>query len=204
MVGRLLRFPVRIGKLFLTPRTSMWHYRRPSPELIQRFLEEQRRLPLSFEPGTLTGFQLDEERALLGQGEAAFLAGCRAVQQWRMFPEAWTVIVPREAPLVVGQVVAVLARAFGVWWLNACRIVSVTDDVEPVRRFGFTYATLPGHVELGEELFLIEWDREGRVWYQIRAVSRPRYWLARLAYPLTRWLQRRFRRDSIRGMQAAQ
>lgn len=120
-----------------------------------------------------------------------------------MFPAEWTVIVPSHAPLTVNHVVAVLARVCGLWWLNACRIVSITDETTPIRSFGFTYATLPGHVEIGEEEFLIEWDQEGQVWYQIRAVSRPRYWLARLAYPLTRYVQSRFRRDSQRSMQRA-
>ena len=87
--------------------------------------------------------------------------------------------------------------------MNACRIVSLTDESEPVRRFGFTYATLPGHVEMGEESFVVEWDLEDRVWYEIHAISRPRFWLARLVYPWTRFIQRCFRRDSQRSMQDA-
>lgn len=48
---------------------------------------------------------------------------------------------------------AVVAGIFRVWSLNAARIVYVVD--EP-RRFGCAYETLPGHVERGEERFLIE------------------------------------------------
>jgi hypothetical protein len=39
--------------------------------------------------------------------------------------------------------VAVLARSLGLWWLNACRIVSVVNEDGPGKRFGFAYGTLP-------------------------------------------------------------
>ena len=52
-----------------------------------------------------------------------------------------------------------MGRAIGLWWLNACRIVYVVDESGPISKFGFAYGTLPGHVESGEERFLIEWDR---------------------------------------------
>ena len=93
--------------------------------------------------------------------------------------------------------VAVLARVFGVWTLNACRIVYVVD--EPTR-FGFAYGTLPDHAECGEDRFLIERDDNGTVWYDIRVFSRPRLLLARLAAPLARRLQDQFRRDSAAAM----
>ncbi|MDB5336192.1 MAG: hypothetical protein JWN70_1811 [Planctomycetaceae bacterium] len=181
----------------------MWTLTKPTVDQIAGFLNEQRQMSLTFVPGTVAGFNVDEERVLLGRGEAVFLAACQALREWRMFPPGWTEIFPAGAALVIDQDVAVLARIFRLWWLNACRIISVTDETNPLRRFGFTYATLPGHVEMGEELFLVERDADDRVWYQIRAVSRPRYWLVKLAYPLARWLQRRFRGDSMRAMQVA-
>lgn len=181
----------------------MWHFQRPTGEHVGRFLEAQRRLPATYVAGVTKGFNVDEERVCLGQGEAVFLAACRALEEWRMFPRGWTEVIPQRTPVAVNQVVAVLARVLGLWWLNACRITSITDDIEPVRRFGFTYATLPGHVERGEESFVIEWDRNNDVWYEIRAISRPRYWAVWLAYPVARRLQHRFRRDSQRAMQTA-
>jgi len=100
--------------------------------------------------------------------------------------------------------VAVLARVFGVWSLNACRIVDVINEVGPTTRFGFAYGTLPGHAESGEERFQIEWNREDdSVWYDIRAFSRPNHWLTRLGYPIVRRIQQRFARDSAAAMQAA-
>ena len=84
---------------------------------------------------------------------------------------------------------------------QSCRIVYIVDESGPISRFGFAYGTLPGHVESGEERFLIEWERDGSsVWYDILAFSRPNHFLARLGYPLVRREQKRFRRDSAASM----
>lgn len=69
-----------------------------------------------------------------------------------------------------------MGRAIGLWWLNACRIVYVVDESGPISRFGLAYGTLPGHVERGEERFMIEWNRgDNSVWYDILAFSRPNH-----------------------------
>jgi uncharacterized protein (UPF0548 family) len=100
--------------------------------------------------------------------------------------------------------VAVIARLFGLWWLNACRIVYVVDDEGPVQRFGFAYGTLPEHAESGKERFTVEWHKaDDAVWYDILVFSRPHQLLTRLGYPLARWLQRRFASDSAAAMQRA-
>jgi uncharacterized protein (UPF0548 family) len=109
--------------------------------------------------------------------------------------------VPRESLIRAGAVVAVVARIFGVWWLNACRIVYEVNEDGPIRRFGFAYGTLPGRAERGEERFVVEWDRgTGDVWYDVLAFSRPNILLARIAHPLTRRTQKRFARDSVAAM----
>ena len=106
-----------------------------------------------------------------------------------------------KTPIQSGEVVAVMGRAIGLWWLNACRIVYVVDESGPIRKFGFAYGTLPGHVESGEERFLIEWHRgENSVWYDILAFSRPNHFLTRLGYPMVRRTQKRFGRDSAASM----
>jgi hypothetical protein len=65
--------------------------------------------------------------------------------------ETW----PPDTPILAGQAVAVVACLFGLWWLNACRIVYVVDEQGPVQRFGFAYGTLPDHAESGEERFTV-------------------------------------------------
>jgi uncharacterized protein (UPF0548 family) len=187
----------------------MWFVRRPSAGLISAFLQRQGRLPFSYpQVGASAGeapdgYDLDHNRARLGAGRAVFDAACDALRRWAQFPAPWTAVHPADAPLEPGSVVAVLARAFGLWWLSAARVVYAVEEAAPLRRFGFAYGTLPGHVEEGEERFTVEWHADGSVWYDLRAFSRPRHPLVRLAYPLARRQQRRFVRDSQAAMRRA-
>ena len=187
-------------------RGGVWHFWRPGAARVRRFLDEQRALPLTYEAvgaahggAAPAGFVLDHNRQRLGRGEAAFARAREDVRRWRMFPAPWTAIEPSCAPIAKDEVVAVHIRVLGLWWLNAARIVYVID--EP-RRFGFAYGTLPGHVERGEERFLVEWLEDDEVWYDLRAFSRPRHWAARLGRPIARAYQRRFQRDSKAAMTA--
>jgi uncharacterized protein (UPF0548 family) len=85
--------------------------------------------------------------------------------------------------------------------LNAARIVYVVDDAPPARRVGFAYGTLIDHAERGEERFIVEYQpADESVWYDLRAFSRPAHPLAVAGYPLSRWLQKRFARDSLKAM----
>lgn len=184
--------------------------RRPSPDAITRFLQAQRDLAFTYSEVGATagqpplGYNVDHSRTRIGSGEAAFCAAQSALRQWRHFALGWIEASPATTPLLANEVVAILARTFGVTWLNAARIVYVVDEDGPVRRFGYAYGTLPGHAECGEERFLIEWDRESdEGWYDILAFSRPRHPLARLGYPLVRWLQKRFGRHSSAAMRRA-
>jgi uncharacterized protein (UPF0548 family) len=142
-------------------------------------------------------FDVDKNLFLLGTGSKAWEAAKLAVQQWAMFPAPWTQIAPQQAPIQTNQTIAMLARVMGMWWINSCRIVYV---IEEPNRFGFAYGTLPGHAEQGEELFLVERDETGKVYYRLEAFSRPRHLLARLTYPLPRVFQRKFQRDSKAAM----
>ena len=88
--------------------------------------------------------------------------------------------------------------------MNAARIVYVVDEDGPIYRYGFAYGTLVEHAESGEERFTVEWDRaDDNVWYVILAFSRPQKMLARLGYPMSRMLQRRFAEASKAAMVAA-
>src|SRR4029079_5953134 len=136
-------------------------------------------------------------RERLGTGAAAFAAACDAIRGWKMFaaPLGWGEAAGR-ATANRGDG-ALVAHAVGLWWLNALRIVYVTD--EP-RRFGFAYGTLPGHVEQGEERFLVELTEDDAVWYDIVAFSRPRHLLTKIGYPLVRQMQKRFGRESATAL----
>jgi uncharacterized protein (UPF0548 family) len=183
--------------------------RRPSTE-VRNFLAAQSKLDFTYAAVGATattppsGYVVDRTRAKLGEGEAAFQSAKAALTRWEHFRLGWVEATPTDTPIQVGSCVAVLARVLGLWWLNACRIVYVLDELEPTGRFGFAYGTLPGHAESGEERFMVEWDRTNdSVWYDILAFSRPNHLLPRLGYPLTRRTQKRFALDSVAAMQKA-
>lgn len=147
------------------------------------------------------GFDHDVYRTGLGSGDAVFERARRAVAGWRMFRQRWVRLHPAGAPLEAGTVVAVEARVYGFTTVNPCRVVYTVDEETS---FGFAYGTLQGHVERGEERFLVRRDpANGTVELEIVAVSRPAHPLARLGYPLARRVQRRFGRGALAVLRAA-
>jgi uncharacterized protein (UPF0548 family) len=62
-----------------------------------------------------------------------------------------------------------------------CRVVGVVD--EPTR-WGFAYGTLPGHLEQGEEAFVVSTSPEETVRFDIVAFSRPGDSVVRLSGPI--------------------
>ena len=64
---------------------------------------------------------------------------------------------------------AEVALGFGPWTFR-CRVI---DAFSEPNRCGFTYGTLPGHVERGEETFTLERLQDGRVLFLIDAKSQP-------------------------------
>lgn len=188
----------------------MLFLRRPSDKVIADYLEQQRALPLTYAAAGATrgddwpaGFNHDRNIALLGKGAAVFEKAAAALRAWRMFPAGWTEIVPADAGQTEGNCVVVIFRIFGLWWLNATRILYALDEPGDgvKRRRGFAYGTLPGHVECGEERFTVVWMEDDSVRYELHAFSRPRFWLARLGKPVARALQRRFVKQSLAAMQ---
>ena len=148
-----------------------------------------------------TGYNVDHHRVQLGTGTLAWNRAVEAIRAWQMFNIPWIRLCWPTVPIRVGTEVAVLVRHFGFHSLNACRIVYVIDEADPIKRFGFAYGTLAEHAERGEERFTVEWNRDDdKVWYDILAFSRPRQMLARLGYPLSRFLQKRFAEGSKAAM----
>jgi uncharacterized protein (UPF0548 family) len=118
-----------------------------------------------------------------------------------MFDLGWVRVVNRSAPIECGQIIAVEVRALGFWSVNLSQILETVDSET---EFGFLYSTTLHHVEQGEETFLLRFDpATGEVSYELEAVSRPRHFLARAGYPVTRSFQHRFARDSHRRMRQA-
>lgn len=186
----------------------MFCFTKPSPQIIRRLIESECNSPFSYaEIGATNylppaGYTIDRNRIRLGSGEAVFNAAVAALRNWKMFDLGWVELCFPDTPIEVGSTVAVLARHFGFWSLHPARIVYlVKEETAEAWRFGFAYGTLPAHGERGEERFLIEWNREDNsVWYDLLAFSQPKALLARLGYPVSRMLQKRFAQDSKQAM----
>ena len=184
----------------------MFKISEPNERDVELFIAGQRNLPFTYkEVGATnttppTGYTVDHNRIQLGEGESTYECAVEALKNWQQFDLGWVTIVPRGVVVETGATVAVKARAFATWSLNACRVVYVID--EP-RRFGFAYGTLPDHVERGEERFFVEWLDDDSVWYDILAFSRPQHPIVKLSAPLARRLQKRFARESLARMKSA-
>jgi uncharacterized protein (UPF0548 family) len=188
----------------------MFCWRRPTDEAIRAFVAVQAVQPFSYPDVGATrgdlpaGYTVDHHRVCLGTGRAAFERAVAALRRWRMFGVDGVTLCWPDAPLQVGTTVAILARAGGLWSLNACRIVYLIDEQGPPVRCGFAYGTLPAHAVRGEERFLIEWSpASDDVHYDLLAFSRPRSVSLAVARPLLRAAQRRFARGSLAAMRRA-
>lgn len=188
----------------------MFLYCRPTEEVVRQFISSQKDLSFSYSQVGITKSQprdghrdytVDHNRTKLGEGEQTYQRAVAALRSWKQFDLGWVTVVPPGKPLEVGMTVAVRAKTFGFWSLNAARIVYVIDENQDRNaRFGFAYGTLPDHVERGEERFTVERHEDGSVWYDIYAFSRPKHPLVRIGFPIARMLQRRFVRDSLAVM----
>jgi uncharacterized protein (UPF0548 family) len=178
------------------------YLRQPTTDALTSTLASWLHEPLSYQGQSLQaarieGFITDQHRIRLGHGREVYQRACTALDQWQMFPLWSSVARLHDGGQQEGQIVAMVVQICGLWWVNPCRILRRCDSGNT---HGFVYGTLPEHAECGEEKFIIRQESDGSVWYEIRAFSRPRHWLAWLAFPLARWWQCRFVRDSQAAM----
>ena len=185
----------------------MFRVTAPSENEVKYFISQQQHSVFSYpEVGASANnvpsrYNLDHNRISLGRGDATWKRAVEAIRTWHMFNLPWVRLYWPTAAIQVGTDVAVLVRHFGFYSLNACRIVYVVNEDGPIARYGFSYGTLTEHSERGEERFTVELNRaEDQVWYDILAFSRPKKTLAKLGYPLSRMLQRRFAAGSKAAM----
>jgi uncharacterized protein (UPF0548 family) len=122
-----------------------------------------------------------------------------AILRYDIFPPRLVRPVVRRAPVQVGDTVGICYhQAPGLDLFFAARVVACFDEEKgSVWRTGFTYRTLVGHPEYGEETFSVEKDMAtGRVIVALRAWSRPGTVLALMFAP---WV----RRQQVRAGRAA-
>lgn len=134
------------------------------------------------------GYHRFRLRRRIGHGRALFEHAGTAILDYRMqkgtgiFHDASTVKAEPGTRLTVRLGVGPLAI------IAPCRVVYVL--AAPDQR-GFAYGTLPGHPEIGEELFAVEYDpADESVYGVVTAFSRPGTWYTRLGGPVVRLIQR--------------
>jgi uncharacterized protein (UPF0548 family) len=141
---------------------------RPSTEVIREFLAAQSKLGFTYSAIGATntvppaGYDVDHTRIKLWEGQEVFTRAKVALLRWDHFRLSWVEAWSPKTTIDAGDVVAVIARMVGVWWLNACRIIYIVDEEQPIHRYGIAYGTLPQHAESGEERFLIGLMRQRR------------------------------------------
>jgi hypothetical protein len=115
-----------------------------------------------------------------------------AISRYEIFPPELVRGILRRAPIAVGDTVGICYRfAPAVELFFAARVTEVFDRSDgKTWRSGFTYRTLVGHPELGEETFSVEKElATGAIRVALRSWSRPGTLLAKAFAPIVRQLQ---------------
>lgn len=111
----------------------------------------------------------------------------RALMTWQVQARSGLRIFASSLEVEPGAVV-IMRLGVGVVALSIpCRVVDVIDEPDSQ---GFSYGSLPGHPESGEESFLLQRTPGGVTTFTVSAFSRPASRLAKLGGPLTTAVQR--------------
>ena len=133
------------------------------------------------------GYHNFRVRRLIGQGRGTFEQAAEEILAYRMQRGAGIFQNASTPSAAVGTELTVHLGIGPLGIVAPCRVVYVLDEEN---RRGFAYGTLPGHPEIGEELFAVEYDpADGSVYGLIIAFSRPGAWYTRLGGPVVRQIQ---------------
>ena len=128
-----------------------------------------------------------DHQEVLGHGEECFREASSRLLTWRAHRRAG-VRAERLGPLVrlhIGPLT------------SSCLVLK---EEQTDTRTVLVYGTLPSHVELGEEAFIVDIASDGTVTGRVIAFSRHSWWLAKLGGPVARAVQRRANRAYVAGM----
>jgi uncharacterized protein (UPF0548 family) len=144
------------------------------------------------------GYRVERRSALLGDDAATWGHAVTGLRLWEAHRRAGARVVPADAPILEGMTVLVTLGVPGCTMVAPCRVVYVTDEPDV---FGFGYGTLSGHPEEGEESFLVR-RVDGKVHFDVVAMSRPATLLTRLGGPIARLVQSRMTERYLQGLAA--
>lgn len=124
---------------------------------------------------------------LIGQGREAFDAAAELLMTWGMHRAAGLTVEATAPRAAVGVDVLIDIGPSFVPITAPCRVIHTIDQPD---RIGFTYGTLEGHPEHGEESFSILLDGDD-VRFVLIGFSKPATLASRLSGPIGRGIQRR-------------
>lgn len=143
-------------------------------------------------------YRIERRSEVLGDDDLTWSRAVTGVRLWEAHRGAGAHVVPPDAPILEGTTVLVTLGVPGCTMVAPCRVVYVTDEPDV---FGFGYGTLSGHPEEGEESFIVR-RIDGRVHFEVVAISRPASLLTRLGGPLARLVQSRMAERYLKGLAA--
>ncbi|GAC55953.1 hypothetical protein GOHSU_02_00960 [Gordonia hirsuta DSM 44140 = NBRC 16056] len=144
------------------------------------------------------GYRSLRRRTELGRGDAAFALAREALLTWQVQLRSG-VRVRASAPRIDTGVVAIVGIGLGPLQIGGpVRVVMIDDSPAHV---AFSYGTLPGHPEAGEEHFSVTLDDAGAVWFALSGFSRPHSIAARVAAPVAAHVQDRITERYTRSLQ---
>jgi uncharacterized protein (UPF0548 family) len=203
---------------FALPALLAWHLRRQHGSELQIIVRalggrpdldlwEKRPLWPGIENGPGAGDRRDVHEREVGaeapgapEPDGAHRRAAAAILCYDIFPPNLVRPVLRRRPVQVGDTVGICYhQAPGIDLFLAARVVACFDEPSGgAWRTGFTYRTLVGHPEYGEETFSVEKDlATGRVIVALRSWSRPGTLLALVFAPWVRWQQLRAGRAAV-------
>ncbi|SHN47499.1 DUF1990 family protein [Cryptosporangium aurantiacum] len=142
------------------------------------------------------GYEHFAHRATLG-GSDHFATAVDDLLAWRMHSRSGVGVTPSAPEAAPGVVLVQRFRVGPVLLVAPVRILEVRVDAD---RAVLIYGTLRGHPEQGEEQFVIERHADGSVTLTISGFVRPAAWYARLAAPVSRYVQRLITRRYLRAL----
>lgn len=137
--------------------------------------------------------------------DGPFVRVARAIFRFQIFPARLVRPVLTAETVEPGGLVGLRYRVMpGVELFFASRARERFEGrSEGLWRAGFTYWTLAGHPECGQETFSVEkHPQTGEVVAALRSWSRPGIWLTRLGAPITRLVQVHANRAALRQLAA--
>jgi uncharacterized protein (UPF0548 family) len=133
------------------------------------------------------GYRTATYSAVVGSGRADFERAAAAVLDWRAQRSVGFVVRADGPASKPGTVVVLTAGLPRLGYELPCRVVEARTDGD---ERGFSYGTLAGHPESGEERFTVRLLPDGTVVYEIRVFFRLATRAARLGGPVSLLLQR--------------